>query len=763
MGRRKIWAALALLTVCLLSGCGGEERQQGTDGYVYVSETIQESVSDSLNDFCVAGDYLYYSELTNGSRAGRRAPLKGENRAPDLSEGETVLTAEGALSRLSGETLCGGQSYDSADLEVFAADQNENLYCIINFYKKGGAETGYANVSVGAALYKQSADGTVVYCLDLPGTIPPGGADLLTSAEGDKVYVVVGEKLLLVDETGNVEASHAPSKSAVDGNEIQVRLLEGEDGSVYYTVEDNATFKRETYLLGKNLQPELVNELSGLLYGMELYGDREGLLVQKEGVLYRYRRASGKSEDSLEELLTWEDSGLPEDDIEKLAQLTDESFLALADNGGSYFLLLLSKTSVEELPEKELIVLASLDPDSDLNQIVVDFNKMSDKYHVSVETYGADMLDEASAGEARTRLESALISKDPPDLLDLAGLDVVKYAEKQMLEDLRGYMEEGPEDYLDGVLEGYTINGRLVCIPKSFSIWSVAGVRPWCQSRKSWSMEDVMKLTEEYPQPDFRLMAYSAYQDTEYLLEDFCAPYYLERFVDWEEGVCSFDSAEFGSLLEWIAREVREGAENSVPLLDISEIADFVGYLCVDWNYEDGVEMLGFPTAEGKGVFTADVRDAMGIVSKSKHKEGAWEFLKYFLEYDSSRDGYRTGFPTRRSLLEEMAEEAVTPRYVLDSDGNRIQDRDGNWFHSKGKINVNGEMVDFYALEQEQADAVMAAIEAVDFSPRSSLETSIIKIVAQEAAGFLHGSKSLEEVCGLIQNRAEVLVKENHK
>ncbi len=738
MGKYKsrLLFVLTLLTACLLAGCGKEEegRQFGVDGYVYVPKLL----GGNASDFCVSGDYLYFLRNVDGDTVIRRTLLEGEDGAPSLAAAKTVLTTKTILSRLSEETLCGGQPYSTASIQSFAVDQEENLFCIISFIKYGGADAHYAVTCVGSAFYRQSADGSVVSYRDLPEA-PVQQYDLLVAEDSDKVYILAGSNLLLVDGEGAVEASLALEQEDSFG---RAELLEGADGSVYCSVTSSADDLMTTYLIGRDLQPEQVEELSGRADRI-LYGSREGLLARDSDSLYRYRKDTLKTENSLEKILIWADSALLGSHINEVLPLTGDRFL-VQEYGSGIFLL--TRTAVEDLPEKELIVIVSLYPETGLKEIIVDFNRQSDKYHVSLETFGANSREPSTIDGALARLDSALIFREPPDLLDMYGLSIMKYAEKEMLEDLRVYMEgekAGPEDYLDGVLEGYTIGGRLVCVPAGFGIPCVLGIGPWSQSVENWGMEDVMRLTEEYPAPEYRLFEDAV--GCQYLLEEFCAPYYLERFVDWERGACSFDSGEFAELLEWAVRQAGGESADSVPLLDTAYMRNFNRYSYWNWEYPEGVTLLGYPTADGKGVFPAGGDGAIGMVSKSLHKEGAWEFLQFYMEEADRQavDKFNGIFSTRRSLLAEQAQEIVIP-------GNK-----GSYYsYDFGEV-------DLYEISQEQADAVMAVIESLDFTPRSSLENTIIGIVTEEARDFFDGDKTAAEVCELIQNRAELALKES--
>lgn len=61
--------------------------------------------------------------------------------------------------------------------------------------------------------------------------------------------------------------------------------------------------------------------------------------------------------------------------------------------------------------------------------------------------------------------------------------------------------------------------------------------------QNGWTMDDVYALTEQYPE-----MQLFQYDDFDYILGDFCGRYIVYRFIDWENGTCSFDTEEFCSL-----------------------------------------------------------------------------------------------------------------------------------------------------------------------------------------------------------------------
>ncbi|WP_300715106.1 hypothetical protein, partial [uncultured Acetatifactor sp.] len=127
------------------------------------------------------------------------------------------------------------------------------------------------------------------------------------------------------------------------------------------------------------------------------------------------------------------------------------------------------------------------------------------------------------------------------------------------------------------------------------------------------------------------------------------------------------------------------------------------------------------------------------------HKEGAWDFLEYYISR-GAEDGYY--LPTRISSLRDMAEKAAAPQPGMSTFNRSV------W--------IGDDMHEVDEFPQYLADALMEQIEGMDFRPRSAAEEQIIEIVAEEADIYYKGDKSLEDVTAVIQNRVELLLKEAH-
>ncbi len=458
--------------------------------------------------------------------------------------------------------------------------------------------------------------------------------------------------------------------------------------------------------------------------------------------------------------MLWGNSSLIDSSVQDFIVLSREEILVLYEETGMTGLYLLEKTPAYELPEKEAVVLAAFDTTLELENAIIRFNRQSSEYQVILEDYG---YSGGNAQGAQVRMDAALVSDNPPELLSLKGRDLKKDMEKGLLEDLFPWLEASRvldrEDFLENALEGYTINGKLVGIPKEVYVNGVAGRASQVGDLDSWTMEDVYALTEKYPQ--MLLLSSGSPRDIntrEHLLEDFCSPYYLEEFVDWEKGECSFDSDGFRRLLSWAGEYGKASDENALPRMRIISEPSYVpedtlliedvlsfGQAAV-WEVQMGesLRLLGYPTADGNGRVCLDVKAPAGIVAGAKNKDGAWAFLEYFLETETS-GGIDYWMPVRISGLENMMEKS-------------IREEEGR---IKFSVGLGGEAVPVYGNSRETARQVMASLEEADFSPGNGLEDEIVSIVVEEAEGYYTGNKSLDEVTGIIQNRVKLLLGEN--
>ena len=286
-------------------------------------------------------------------------------------------------------------------------------------------------------------------------------------------------------------------------------------------------------------------------------------------------------------------------------------------------------------------------------------------------------------------------------------------------------------------------------------------------SEGGWTLEQLIALANEHPDAELfdRVSKLSILQTAMMFNED--------AFINWETGECSFDTDGFKNILEFVNRfpdEVNweQGADsepariqNGEVLLSDAFIYDFNQLQMYNEIFQGDYNCVGFPTVDGSGGHALSASEAYAITTKSEKKDGAWEFLESILA-EEDNNLYYSGFPTLKSKLEKMAEEAVTPDYVTDENGEIMKDENGEAIINEGVSSVgyeDGWSYTYRLATQEEVDKVM---ELMDLAKPVSYngDDEISKIINEEAEAFFKGQKSVDEVAGIIQNRVNNYVGE---
>nr|WP_302601319.1 hypothetical protein [uncultured Acetatifactor sp.] len=789
-GRYAIIAALLCIILGALTACGRKEEptetQLGIDGYVYVPRLLDTSAVDTYGNtyrkiacLKVLGNSLYYLRNEESGSTLERISLPEGAEMPglqriDFDAGERLLDFSGG-HYVDSEGALEDQSY-SVSVQDYIVDAEHNIYAVVSVARYDGINVGENR----ELLCRYGTDGQPCYQIPLDGAkvngmVPYGSGSLLLLTENE---------IRKIDADGNV-AERVGIEEYKSGRGISSERLYGEPGGrVYYLIhyQDLAWEVMELVAEGGMR----LREVQGFAWkndvGTDVQGCHDGDLyftLRSDDALYLFDGEEGAAK----KVLRWGDSDIYSSSVGQLWPAGEDMILAQCDSSYGYAdfreeWYLLVRTPVGELPEKELVVLASLSPGADLRDVVVEYNRQSGRYHCIIEQYGNDS-GTGDAG-ADVRLDAALLSSSPPDILDLRSVDIYKYAEKGILEDLSPYMEGSGtvrrEDFLDRVLEGYTIGGSLVCVPTRFILDTIVGRDSQTDLLEGWGIEDVYTLMESHPEmtelvsSGFRRLdgpegGRAEGKGRDYMLKEFFPAYYLERFVDWEAGECSFDSGEFRELLLWLEGHVeKEQPETATDretfsvsyyapedaLLMEAEDVTFDNLLQIEVRIGGKVRFLGFPTADGRGTAACRVVDKLGMASNSLHKEGAWDFLEYYISRGAEDIFSLICLPTRISLLRDMAEKAAAPQPGMLNNYRYV------------RIGLGDDIHEVEGFPQYLADALMEQIEGMDFRPRSAAEEQIIEIVAEEADIYYKGDKSLEDVTAVIQNRVELLLKETH-
>lgn len=420
----------------------------------------------------------------------------------------------------------------------------------------------------------------------------------------------------------------------------------------------------------------------------------------------------------------------------------------------------------EEIPDKQAIMIACSYLSWNMRRRVVAFNKENELYRIVVNDYSIyNTQEDYSAGI--TKLNNDIISGQVPDILVLSSeMPVNSYIAKGLFADI-GKMIEADEElnlenYMTNVFEAYSVNGKLYSIIPSFYIATVMGKTADVGETPGWTMADLQALMEARPESGAFGMSTTRSEVLYQIMR-----YSGSRFVDSESGKCHFDTQEFIDMLEFVAQfpeefdwesegedfwkdydtQYRSGKTLLMPV----SISDFSSYLYwAHGQFGEPVTLIGFPAEEGIGA-VVNAEDQYVISAKSANKEGAWEFLRYYLteEYQKSDEMY--GLPVLREAVLSRLERAKERPYWENEDGTKEYYDMTYW--------IGDERIIIDPLSDEEADNLLSYIESVTMS--NYYDESLSNIISEEADAFFKGDKTAEEVAKIIQSRAQVYINES--
>lgn len=419
----------------------------------------------------------------------------------------------------------------------------------------------------------------------------------------------------------------------------------------------------------------------------------------------------------------------------------------------------------EDIKDKAVLVMAGMYVDSELKQRVVEFNRASEEYRIVVKTYGEyNSYEDNYAGV--TQLNNDIISGNMPDILIASNnITIDNYAAKGLLADIREMIEKDEElsqvDFMTNVFDAYSMNDKLYYVIPGFRARTMVAKQAIVGDRNTWTMKDMQDLMATLPEGTSLLTELTRDTFFNYAMQ-FCG----SDFVDVATGKCNFNSEGFIALMEF-AKTLPEQLgddyfgedywnnyesqyrDNRTILSQMYVTSVKNMNYTINGSFGEPVSYIGFPTDSGQGSYVEYI-DAFSISAKSRYKDVAWDFLRYYLteEYQSEMS---YGLPIHRKYFMEQAQEATKKPYWINSDGEKVEYEDHFW--------MNGESITLSPMSQEQVDAAVAMIESITKHPY--INNDIMNIINEDMGAFFSGQKSAQEVADIIQNRVQLYVDVN--
>jgi ABC-type glycerol-3-phosphate transport system substrate-binding protein len=486
------------------------------------------------------------------------------------------------------------------------------------------------------------------------------------------------------------------------------------------------------------------------------------------------------------EIVNWINSDMNGDVVENFIVLEDGRILLLShdwsDEDTSYELVYLTKTKTSELPEKKLVSIKTLYLASDLKNRIIDFNKNNTEYRVVVETY-----DTTDYEAAETKYKTDLATGNASDIIDLESANIKELASKGILEDLYTYIDADPElnrdDFFENVLDAYSVDGKLTAVFTSVGLQTMIAKTKFVGEEQGWTPAQIVELKNSLPE-DAKLLEYGSKND----VLDMLVNTDLSSYIDWNTGECKFNSEDFMNLMKFANgfpteeeyQEMFEGENfdfsmmNSQDLITSDKLILVNGYFSSIADYqstmarfkEDAI-CIGYPSVGGTGTYMIASGTPLGINADSTQKEGAWEFISYYLSEEAAEDTW--GIPINKASFEKKIQEAMTVQYYTEEEikeGWVWVPEDQQRISEDGKIEKPvtsvyfGDKEDYiYAPTQEIVEEftkIFTSTKSV-----SNYNKEVMAIIKEEADGYFSGQKSVEDVANIIQSRLQIYINEN--
>lgn len=780
MKKLSIWKRLFTLAcvgtmVLSLAGCGSDEtaknpsgstkESQEEDEYVYVPEIITLELEEGtyLGDAQILGEELIYDSYEWNEETG---------------EGYSILCRHnmntGEVTRMS-MSLETEENMD-AYMNRYVVDGDGNIYAVWNVSPVWEEGKDYDYTDVKYYLVKYDSQGQQIYMQDISesmlGDEENSYIQYMIIGKDGKVYASADSLVRIYGEDGSFLG-----QVESDGRWI-MGLTESRDGRVFLSQYSNSgsgvdliEILADSMSLGETYTG-LPDDSSGSLKA----GVNEDILVCGGTNLYAY----DLEDQSCKEVLSWAGCNIVGSNIRSFAAMEDGTYLAVCEDYSTDTditeVVRLSRKLRSEVPEKIRLVLGSFSGEnSDLQRAVVDFNKKSTEYTIEIDNYSIDYQEGWTSEDynnAVAQFNASLVGDNAPDIIDLSyNIDVASLLAKNALEDLTPYLESSEklsrEDFVEGILNAYTIDGKLITIPDTVSIETLLGRTEMVGEEPGWTVQEIIDFANANPDAD--LLDYTT---KEQMLE-VVMTYSFDTFVDAETGSCSFNSQEFKDVLEFANAFPDEYVydENmpSMPsrvqsgqlLLVNAGMYDMQQYQMYCQMFGTEVTNIGFPTFDGSQGTYIQGQEAYAIFANSENKEGAWQFIESILQYEKPDRWGMDGFSSRKDVLEEAFENDMTPEYILDENGEQVLDENGEPMQNpKTSWGYDDWDTEIYAATQEQVDEVKDML--ANAKSVLLMDDTLFDLIAEEAQSYFSGQKTVDEVADIIQSRAQIYVSENY-
>lgn len=443
-------------------------------------------------------------------------------------------------------------------------------------------------------------------------------------------------------------------------------------------------------------------------------------------------------------LFSWTEAGIIENDLGSVTGRNGIFFAA--DSEGKLYRIAEGTDISEEHEENHDIVMATLFVDISTQRWINEFNASQEEYYIKLKSY-------AGYENPEERLKLDITSGKAPDIIEIFEYQNPTYildelGRKGWLEDLYPYLDKdgelSREDIMQIPLKLSETDGKLERIVPVFSIHCVAADKKILGNMKklTWNWEEYASLCRTQPKKNIYANFYGSSGNSVWITSFWSS---WQQYFDFSTGEVHFNDGEFEKQLT-LAKEI-SGTEEHIDegkapfLCDIQINNDFL-MEAIDKFGKDGFLLMGFPTDSGTGV-AVEYPKQYAVLSTSKHKEGAWQFLRsLWMEENQQHFGY--GIPITKKGFDFNKECIIFTKDIRE-----------------GYVNENGYYVypcvpKQYLLTKRHLNMIDEIIELAD-TEWMSFAHPVNQILYEEVP---QNERTIRETADIIQSRVSLYINE---
>lgn len=391
----------------------------------------------------------------------------------------------------------------------------------------------------------------------------------------------------------------------------------------------------------------------------------------------------------------------------------------------------------EEIAQGEL-TLAVLIPNATLDFLAAQFNDAAQGFTVRVIDYSDGTA--YTPEQAAARLITEIIGGKGPDMVCFNGTSPYPYIRSGLLADIGAFIEQDGDMTLDDIViaDVFREGGGIYFITSSFKVDSMVARADRFGARYGWTVDEYIDIDRSLP-PDVQLINNMSRK----IFTDYILSRYIRETVDWENGSCNFENADFIRMLE-VGKNIRETTQDpdntqfglggqlvaSGYRIVANSLVDSVWIMALEKQLA-GCELsyIGWPTPDGSCGSDAMLIDPIGIISTGRSTDRCWSFIKHMMMNVSNSLDYPR-MPVYKPLLDAAIAEAHT------SESLRVKVTDAD------------------------ADSLYALLDRVKNS--TLYDTQLMNIISAESQAYFNGDKTAAEAARLIQSKASIYLAEQY-